>query len=1358
MDHARLRNLLDMSMRRSLELDEIKENDEGASSTSSRDSTRSHTPTTEAGESTQEGTTRERVPTNVFSPSTRPGIAAIAPSLPSKRKRSERNHGDEQKEHYGPDQRARRNRKTTAFYRPDDDRHHWQGMPSSLVQVLKENCASAYQKQESLYASGKSGDERSVPRHADRCFNIVHFPSNKAVSNDAFVIPNDPPSDGGEGPRGNESVVNSRRPNAENGAENNKENQGTGDKAKVIESLQLVIDVNDGDSLQPVIDVDDVESLQSVIDVDDGESLQSVIDVDDGENSEDSHFDDSLRGDEPVPLGHHSDREGEDVHVPLDHQSDRGSEYVHDSAEESYSEVAVVGTRLIRESSSETGSVDPSFRPKGRRHKHLRNINQPSTFKDTGRGDLAQSELEDQRKQGSFADQINASTQYLRKKKDGKKSTPGRLRVKSGRHRMLQSRVQVSKEEKKHGEEDSEVGSNDDQDEYVPIRSRLKSTPPAIEICLKSMSPGIEISATESREKGRSQRSKTLKSKKAEKKKNPIVHQEEDLRLKSTSPGIEISAAESREKGRSQRSKTLRDKTAEKKKNPIVHEEEDLRRKSTSPGIEISATESREKGRPQRNKTLRDKTAAKKKNAIVHEEEDLEVEWMDNEEDSEVEWIDNEEEDGLPRLLAKGPKEPQLGSSFLRRLAKGQKEPRFRSSLPKVDEASIQNFPSSNGETVLQERPPPREKSQVCHPDSNGLVDKSEVVYQAAMAKLRMIDSKSAVQFCQLCLIDCYRKAEQARQDLITDQSDERKQEVADLRRSIVGIWCAFARVLLNLADVVGKKPRVDNQAFDHLRKGQLHRLHKALLDFSLMLLSQAASCPLAGNHAWISLSYSRIAQVAFRHPTLYTNDDEENTHRSLEAASTLCRQALGNSTDAEPYFDQKVIELLAQVGIVDKSTTVSLWHRMGNVLSGDIPMFVDEGSMSLLRKEVDLLDSLQKAGDACVVPKYITGGLSVRALSQLPVPADDASIYVRLLQLGSMEATNGGLDASANSSRCVDVELINGVVCNAAQERLWQVDPLEIKHVVDGLSQLLPYRNATSRNAAHDECHDVAYYCPACGPQSPYISAESLEEHLDKCDSTAQLENMISFPAEGPSIKFGASELIGDWTKNSFDPENGPFLSNDELLDVLSYSVEMFETDDNDLFNFSNDKKLYSLTSPCLVGQVGLRCRYCHAADGYFSAPGSFAFPESVDTLSQAMWYLSLTHLDGCSNQPRRVRAWHKEYRKRVSLTSFLPADYWANVATEVDLVSTQAGGLVYVKDYNDGSKLASTKARGLVYKGNGDEELNLASTNARSLVCYAKNGEEICKECELRRTGGKPQRKAHADFCKRSRSFGLS
>ena len=572
--------------------------------------------------------------------------------------------------------------------------------------------------------------------------------------------------------------------------------------------------------------------------------------------------------------------------------------------------------------------------------------------------------------------------------------------------------------------------------------------------------------------------------------------------------------------------------------------------------------------------------------------------------------------------------------------------------------------------------------------EAYGLRDASEIAYQIALAKLRKQDLRSAVNFCQLYLMECYAKADELSCDIVSLETDKgKKQELVTVRETVAGVWCAFARLLLTLANENFNGNDEDSfcqDSFGHLDECNLEQIHVSLLDFSLMLLSKAASCSLVGNHAWIALSYSRIAQFASAQSSHGRVNQIQNKHSSLEAASKLCHQVLGTLADVEPYFDRAVIDLLARLELFDISPTMLLWQRIGNSLGGDIVFRDDEASASLVIREINQLVFRQSRCDDNALHEAPQWVRTDRALSRLLVSVGGTCISrSRILT----ESSSARIDSSGDASQREGVDLTVSNTVKYFDVECLTSDPDGKRPQVIPLGRRRTNKKTSApmldRAKRRHGCRDVVFYCPTCIPSEPFVCEESLRVHCQGCTRRSVQTDEVHRPVEITAMPFGAAELVGDWSKRSFDPQHGPLLSHDDLLDVLGYSIEIFETNEEDVFNFSSDDNFYTLFAPYHVGQVGLRCQHCHnVLGGSCSAPGSFAFPKTVEELPQVAWFLSLTHLDHCVNQPRCVHAWHQEYRRKICFTSFLPAEYWANVAKDFNLKSEIGGGVVVAKE----------------------------------------------------------------------------
>jgi hypothetical protein len=253
-----------------------------------------------------------------------------------------------------------------------------------------------------------------------------------------------------------------------------------------------------------------------------------------------------------------------------------------------------------------------------------------------------------------------------------------------------------------------------------------------------------------------------------------------------------------------------------------------------------------------------------------------------------------------------------------------------------------------------------------------------------------------------------------------------------------------------------------------------------------------------------------------------------------------------------------------------------------------------------------------------------------------------------------------------------MDVELvIDHETSKLVPSRSYEVEQLHLdKQVEKAITSQFASRlrlNKRSKRPETKSLDDVTFYCPRCGWEKAFRSKRLLDAHL--ADSDCYRRHVDREPCR--ILRFGESRLKGDWKFDSFDPENGPLLSQGEILDVLEYSVELFETKQG------VSQKAYSMKAPYFIGQVGLRCQYCYDKGGDYHIPGSVVYPECATLLSLEMRYLSINHLDGCLNQPSKVRRWHQEYRKLTRGSRIQSEKYWRLVADGLGLESVKYGGV---------------------------------------------------------------------------------
>lgn len=134
--------------------------------------------------------------------------------------------------------------------------------------------------------------------------------------------------------------------------------------------------------------------------------------------------------------------------------------------------------------------------------------------------------------------------------------------------------------------------------------------------------------------------------------------------------------------------------------------------------------------------------------------------------------------------------------------------------------------------------------------------------------------------------------------------------------------------------------------------------------------------------------------------------------------------------------------------------------------------------------------------------------------------------------------------------------------------------------------------------------------------------------------------------------------------------PGDEMFLSQHQVF--LRTQVEYFQASEDDLSTHVRGRN-----KTILVGQVGIRCRYCAHIPVALRQKGSTYFPATMLGLYQASQNLSTTHLQCgfCNQMPDSARLRFTELLPSKVTGSAAGRRFWANSAMKFGLVDTDAG-----------------------------------------------------------------------------------
>jgi len=556
----------------------------------------------------------------------------------------------------------------------------------------------------------------------------------------------------------------------------------------------------------------------------------------------------------------------------------------------------------------------------------------------------------------------------------------------------------------------------------------------------------------------------------------------------------------------------------------------------------------------------------------------------------------------------------------------------------------------------------------------------ADIAYKTASGKLQTVGMEAAIAFYHRCFKEYYSKVNEKMLDLIRSRCMRLKSAFTALRNKIIGFWCGFARLLLDIASmIISRRLRSflsTRSVFIDMSDAQALELQVVLFDFSLMILSQASRCSLVGNHAFLGISYSKIIQ--FGAEWLPTESFSDKTfHRYYQAAINVCT---GNSQEGinnlmmEPYFDQQVIDTLDDFCIIDITATKSLFEIAGNCLLRDKVLFNDRGSKMLLEKEIKLLVFLQDESKGIPKSRASRNSDFSKILSYFPIFKSDSDKDLLLRKINHASDDQHSFENrksnKPNGFYCFDIEEIRQDKTSISIPKAKPVvylDYRSTRHQLMAQKKILHLEDSSEKSSGDKViCNDVQFYCKWCPLLQVFPSKDLLDDHKSNCTHKKLTSSKNNYKS------FGNKKYPPDWRITSFDPNGGPLLSRDEdLIDVLGYSVEIFEATE-----VNKENPQYKISSPYFHGQMGIQCQYCSCDNikkdyNNDKSRCTAVFPQSLENIPQSMWYLSLIHLDTCPNQPQFVRKWHKTFRQRFGFKNCAAiTEYWNKKAKDVGVV----------------------------------------------------------------------------------------
>jgi hypothetical protein len=621
---------------------------------------------------------------------------------------------------------------------------------------------------------------------------------------------------------------------------------------------------------------------------------------------------------------------------------------------------------------------------------------------------------------------------------------------------------------------------------------------------------------------------------------------------------------------------------------------------------------------------------------------------------------------------------------------------------------------------------------------------KHKIVYWACQARIKDGLIRGAIEFCHQVLIQWHKESMDIFENIQgcagTDQALTHR--LIGLRNDIAGIWCTYTGVLLDVAYFLRDTRRSrSNRTIDDKKLLLLlddtdlrEKIILALLCEAVAVLGNVQECPLVGNHYLISIGLSLLVDLEVSSTS--SGDDLEqgcagNTLATGVTISSMISLDFESIRELPSAFEKKVThkylfmdpeasslvdgELEKIKGrnacasgkssrrITPTESAKFVSTRLSRLpsLPANLTLQIDFSTSMMNQKRDD--ENYREETPTLVPTDSEERELRPFGLNMNSIPIREDSLMVRNERMDMDARTETGavkwtveekvkVHLSAESStlstktypcytdnvqldreegpgsNVYDVECFDDITNSWKKSENSYPFP-SFLHVgnleVDDNSMALDRRSVL--------VGDVEQICTGCCIRS-FASHRELHAHTRDC--------LKPLHRKGRNIAFGRSLLPRTWHLNSFDAEDGRDRTLSVLIDVLDYSVELFEVKENDPFCRDIDEvqleTKFQMHRPSFFGQVGLRCRYLDRKG--LAREGSFLFPDSRCNLSQAMWLLCMLHIDCCPNQPRAIKSRHQEYRERLALDRGMVSDYWDEAAVDFGLVAKRGrSGVVW-------------------------------------------------------------------------------
>lgn len=163
--------------------------------------------------------------------------------------------------------------------------------------------------------------------------------------------------------------------------------------------------------------------------------------------------------------------------------------------------------------------------------------------------------------------------------------------------------------------------------------------------------------------------------------------------------------------------------------------------------------------------------------------------------------------------------------------------------------------------------------------------------------------------------------------------------------------------------------------------------------------------------------------------------------------------------------------------------------------------------------------------------------------------------------------------------------------------------------------------------------------------------------------------------------------------------PTEGPILymsSDDDILSdqqvLLRKQIELFAADNDDVNAVTPGRR-----KEIVLGQVGIRCRYCAHIPIHHRSKGAVYYPAKLKGIYQAAQNMAVSHFcDACDNIDPFLKAELRAYQQGKSTSGHGGKQYWADSAKVLGVIETEDSGLRFDPNRKANKKAGDTSDEG--------------------------------------------------------------